>query len=351
MSTQKAIVVYPEPKAVAIRDIPIPEPRDEWVLVKVKAVALNAADCKAIDYGAADAGSRIGCDFAGIVEKVGGKVTKFKVGDRIAGFSHGGNSDDHETGAFGEYVLAKDHAQIKIPDKISFEEATTVGLGMLACGQGLYKSLGLPLPNAPAKEPFPVLFYGGSTATAILGIQYAKASGLTVVAAASPPHFDYLKSLGADAVFDYRSPTCAADIKAFTNNKLRHAWDCLGVGTEICAAALSDTEPSQYGVIGPSNAEVLKKINPLAEGPKLTLAYSAVGQKWHFLGNEIPSDPSEVEFFTKFSVITQELLEKRVIKTIMPTVNQGGSGLGGVLKGLDDVRAHKVSGTKLVYTL
>lgn len=90
-TTTRAVVVLPEGKAVAVREVPIPEIRDEWLLVKVKAVALNPTDWKHVDYGEADAGTRIGwCDYAGIVEKVGSKVRKFKKGDRIAGFAHGG---------------------------------------------------------------------------------------------------------------------------------------------------------------------------------------------------------------------------------------------------------------------
>lgn len=90
MPTQKAIVVYPEVKNVAVRDIPIPEPREGWVVVNVKAVGLNPTDHKRVDRGGADVGSRSGCDFAGIVHAVHETETKFKVGDRIAGFVHGG---------------------------------------------------------------------------------------------------------------------------------------------------------------------------------------------------------------------------------------------------------------------
>lgn len=90
MTTTKAIVVVPEEKAAAITEVPIPAVRDEWVLVKVKAVALNPTDWKHIDLGHGDAGSKSGCDYAGIVEEIGSKVTRFRKGDRIAGIVHGG---------------------------------------------------------------------------------------------------------------------------------------------------------------------------------------------------------------------------------------------------------------------
>lgn len=63
---------------------------------------------------------------------------------------------------------------MRIPDDMSFEEAATLGAGIVTMGQGLYQSLGLPLPDDPAKEAIPVLIYGGSTATGSLAIQFAK---------------------------------------------------------------------------------------------------------------------------------------------------------------------------------
>lgn len=89
MSTFKAVIALGE-KNVGIADVPTPKVREEWVLVKVKALGLNPTDWKHVDFAYADAGSRVGCDYAGIVEEVGSKVTNFKKGDRITGFSHGG---------------------------------------------------------------------------------------------------------------------------------------------------------------------------------------------------------------------------------------------------------------------
>lgn len=86
----KAIVVLTEGKEAGIRDMPIPQLRDEWMLVKTKAVGLNPTDWKHIDHGYANAGARLGVEFAGVVEEVGTKVTNFQKGDRVAGFCHGG---------------------------------------------------------------------------------------------------------------------------------------------------------------------------------------------------------------------------------------------------------------------
>jgi NADPH:quinone reductase-like Zn-dependent oxidoreductase len=85
-----------------------------------------------------------------------------------------GNNICHEDGAFAEHIVAKGDLQFKIPDGVSFEEAATLGVGITTVGQGLYQSLGLPLPNKPAAEKFPILIYGGSSATGTLAIQFAK---------------------------------------------------------------------------------------------------------------------------------------------------------------------------------
>lgn len=70
--------------------IPVPKIRDDKILVRTVAIALNPTDWTTID-AVGDDGTIVGCDFAGIVEEVGKGVTKnFKKGDRISGFSHGG---------------------------------------------------------------------------------------------------------------------------------------------------------------------------------------------------------------------------------------------------------------------
>lgn len=88
MSQQSAIVIQEDGEA-GISHIPIPTPGDDWILVKVRAVALNPTDWKHVDYALAGPGSRVGCDYAGVIEQVGKNVTKFKKGDRVAGFVHG----------------------------------------------------------------------------------------------------------------------------------------------------------------------------------------------------------------------------------------------------------------------
>ncbi|KAI3323394.1 GroES-like protein [Xylariaceae sp. AK1471] len=356
MATVNKAVVLVEKGKAEIKELPLPKLREGHVLVKVRAVGINPTDWKAIDNAdSSKFGSRSGCDVAGEVVEVGPGVTKdLKKGDRVSGFAFGASATIPDNGGFGEYAALKEHMLLKTPDHVTDEEAATFGVSVTTVGQGLYKTLQLPLPNNPAKTPFPVLIYGGSTATGIYGIKYAKASGLTVIATASPHNFELLRSIGADHVFDYKSPTIGADIRALTNNKLKYAWDCTGYGATISAAALSDNEEGgkpKYGTIIPVKREVLEQVNPVVDGPYFTIGYDAIGEEYNRFGSVFKPNTEEVEFARMFWNLTQELLQSGKLTPLKPEVNRFGSGLEGVIKGLDELRNDRVSGTKLVYTL
>ena len=117
----------------------------------------------------------MGCDFAGTIEEIGESYSKdWRKGDRICGFAHGGDMVQHENGAFAEHIVAKADAMFRIPEKMSDQDASTLGVGMITCGQGLYQAMGLNYPGQEKKTNEFVLIYGGSTATGTLGIQCAK---------------------------------------------------------------------------------------------------------------------------------------------------------------------------------
>jgi NADPH:quinone reductase-like Zn-dependent oxidoreductase len=72
--------------------IPVPKLRDDYILVRTVAIALNPTDWTTLE-APGDDNTIVGCDYAGIVEEVGPAVRRpFKKGDRIAGFAHGGRS-------------------------------------------------------------------------------------------------------------------------------------------------------------------------------------------------------------------------------------------------------------------
>ena len=348
MATQVAIEIKGKGDAQFTNQRHKPSLRDDYILVKTVAVALNPADWKHIDFMPTE-GALSGCDYAGTVEEVGTKVNKpFKKGDRVCGFCHGVNALQPEDGAFAEYIVAKGSIQMAIPEHLTFEAAATLGAAIITVGQALYQSLQLPLPNtAPAQEPFPVLIYGGSTATGTIAIQFAKLSGATVITTCSPRNNELVKTLGADAVYDYRDEACGEKIRAYTSNKLVYALDCIAEASSprICADALSTDG---------ARTKRYSSLLGLADFPrddvekKTTNAYSAIGEEMSFTGQgTIPANAEDLQFMTLFIGIAQKLLAEGKIKPHPMSLRQGG--LCGVLDGLKELREGKVSGEKLVY--
>lgn len=341
-SNMKAIKVVKLGQA-EVQTVPVPKLRDDYVLVKVEAVALNPTDWKHVDFLAAP-GCTVGCDYAGVVEEVGSSVQKkFKKGDRIAGFSHGANAVQTEDGCFAEYCLSKGDVQMKVPDSLSTTDAATLGVGVTTVGQALYQSLKLPLPTEPSKEQIPLLIYGGSTATGSLAIQYAKLSGLKVVTTCSQHNFDFVKSLGADEAFDYKDPDCAKKIREYTNDSLTHVFDCISEGSspKICAEAVS----SKGGAI----SFLLPTSQPREDvETRNTLGYTVVGEAFDFGPNKIPAKPEDFEFGIKFWNLAEKLFAEGKVKVHTPEVREG---LENVFVGLSDLKEGRVSGKKLVYKI
>ncbi|KAL9046836.1 MAG: hypothetical protein Q9214_000434 [Letrouitia sp. 1 TL-2023] len=344
MSAQKAILTLENGGAVVDSNAPIPKLRDTHVIVNTKAVALNPTDWMHIDW-MPDKGALAGCDYAGVVEEVGGAVTKFKVGDRVAGASHGGNKLNHEDGAFAEHVCGKASVAFKIPEQLSFEEASTMPVGVITAAQALYQTLGLPYPTEPTKERLHVLIYGGSSATGTLAIQLAKLSGLEVTTLASSHNHELLKNLGADHIFDYRSPTCASDIKAATGENIHHAFDCIASGEspKICVESM-----------GPGSGKYCSLL-PVEELPRKDITnasiamYTSFGERFFFGPTEFPPSKTDEDFATGFFELVEKLVAEGKIKAHPSLVREGG--LEGVLEGLNDLREKKVSGAKVVYKL
>ena len=156
-----------------VHDAEIPSPREDQVLCKVGAIALNPADAKMADYSAT-LESVGGNDFAGEVVEIGERVKRFKKGDRILAFTFGLNPMDKITGAFGQYALATEDLACTIPTGMSYNEASTLGLAIATAGTALFQALKLPWPTEPAKKPFHVLVSGGATSTGAMAIQMMK---------------------------------------------------------------------------------------------------------------------------------------------------------------------------------
>jgi NADPH:quinone reductase-like Zn-dependent oxidoreductase len=245
----------------SVKTIDVPTISSTEVLVKIHSVSLNPTDWKHIDL-ISPVNSIIGCDYSGTVAQVGTAVTNWKVGERIAGVAHGGLFPDK--GVFAEYAKIEADLAWKIPDSVSFEDASTYGISPVTGLLGLYLSLDVPWPDEEAKADSPkeILIYAGSTTAGLAAISMAKLSGLKVVTTASPHNFDLVKSYGAEAAFDYKSETVVKDITTRYPH-LTRAMDCISEEPSIsnCVSALAASGGKVVillqGSSKPSNVEVI----------------------------------------------------------------------------------------------
>jgi NADPH2:quinone reductase len=106
-----------------IQELERPEPKSGEILIRMHAVGLNPVDYKAADWGhvAWTYPHILGVDGAGIVEKLGSDVSRFKVGDRVYGLF-----DHTRQGTFADYAVALANTMALMPPKISFEEAAAI---------------------------------------------------------------------------------------------------------------------------------------------------------------------------------------------------------------------------------
>jgi NADPH:quinone reductase-like Zn-dependent oxidoreductase len=195
---------YGPPSVVDVRDIERPVPAADEVLVRVHAASVNRADLDnlyprwqfmRLFLGLrAPRNRRVGEDVAGVVEAVGASVTSFRVGDRVFAdlFAFG-------QGAFAEYVAAPDRAFASMPPEMSFEEAATLPHSAVLAMQALRLRRGRQVERGDK-----VLVVGASGNVGPFAVQIAKARGAEVTGVASTHKLDFVRSLGADAVIDYK---------------------------------------------------------------------------------------------------------------------------------------------------
>ncbi len=197
-STIKAIVVHEfgGPEVLKYEDVPKPEPKENEVLIRVIAAGVNPVDgmvrAGMFAKHSKNAFSMIpGYDVAGIVEKTGAKLEKYKPGDAV--YAYIGLK---EGGGYAEYAVATDKEVSPKPKSLTFEEAAAVPLAAETAWQALFDTAKLSAGQT-------VLIHGGSGGVGSFAIQIAKARGAKVFATASTPNQDLLKQLGADVAIDY----------------------------------------------------------------------------------------------------------------------------------------------------
>lgn len=373
--TQSVLIGGPNGDFVLSHSAPLPpEPlEDDQVAVAVKAISLNPVDTK-MTGSYHTPGAILGCEFAGVVTAAGPVAAAnwgLRVGDRISASIMGMNPLRPCIGAFAQHTTAPAHVALKMRDDWTFAQAAGLGNAWYTVPWALFHALGLPpgphLEPLNSRVPPPVLeglkiaidnfhstkrtvlISGGSSSTGTCAIQLLKLAGFDVVATCSPRNFALARSYGADAVFDHASPTCAADIRAHTRNALRLALDCITTPntTRLCYAALGRAG-GRYVALEPYSESVAA--TRTAVRPDWVLGPELIGEDvvWPAPHGR-KANAAAKTFCEEWNRTLQGLLDRGLIRTHPQCVRD--TGLVGVLEGLEDIRAKKVSGQKLVYTL
>ncbi|KAK4868280.1 hypothetical protein LT330_007002 [Penicillium expansum] len=345
---QTAIIANATGDLVVSQDVQLPELEPDMLIVKTVAVAVNPCDMK-MTGSMGIKGAISGGDCAGIVIAIGSEVPegRFAVGDRVCAAVHSMNPLLPRVGAFAQYVGATADFTLKIPDDMTFEEASTLGISTATIGYALFKSLNVPgHPDKPAMKPAYVLVYGGSTATGTIAIQLIRRSGLIPITTCSPKNFPLVERSGAEKAFDYHDPNIVKEIKAYTKNALQYSLDCFcdSASMRFCYAVLGRAG-GRYTTLEYYNPELHTR---KTVKPDWILGMALFGKRigWKEPYN-LEGDPELRTFGKDWFMTVQRMLDAGEIKP-HPT-KLGGTTFEHVIEGVDLLRKKAVSGHKLVY--
>ncbi|ACQ80078.1 Alcohol dehydrogenase zinc-binding domain protein [Beutenbergia cavernae DSM 12333] len=188
---------YGTPDVLRLADVETPSPTGTDVLVQVVATSLNLSDWEGLRGSpmyARIGGLRrparrvLGSDIAGRVTAVGPDVTRFRVGDDVYG------DNLARMGGFAEYALAPQSVLAPKPHELTFAQASTLPQAAAIALQGTAGA-------APGRR---VLINGGGGGSGSFAIQLAKRAGAHVTAVDNAGKLDFMRTVGADEVVDYR---------------------------------------------------------------------------------------------------------------------------------------------------
>jgi NADPH2:quinone reductase len=183
------------PSSLRTGELEDPVPSPDEVLVRVHAASLNPVDFKVAATGHEQwrYPHVLGVDAAGVIEQVGAKVTDWRPGDRV--FYH---TTWRRSGTYAELNTVPSHTIAKVPASMNYVDAAAIPCAGLTAYSALYRRL-------HCKSGDLVLVHSGSGGVGGFAIQLAKRVGATVVTTCSIGNADYVRSLGADEVVDYRT--------------------------------------------------------------------------------------------------------------------------------------------------
>ncbi|CVL08499.1 related to toxD gene [Fusarium proliferatum] len=318
----KALVLHTALKKAIVEDVDRPSPGSHEILVNVRAIALNPVDELYVSSPIAAQEKRIvGTDFAGVVVEAGSAIgdlsdPRVKVGTRVAGFLQGASSVNDRPGAFAEFIAVPYDLVWKIPDSLTFEEASTISMCGLTAAQALFGRLGFPCPFFLTTQATPggdtkitnLFIYGSSTSVGLYAAQLAriaaKVSGMSIrlIGAASASKHEMLRQepYSYDVLVDYRDGGWVQKVKDATNGDgVDLALDCISEGQTVYKTDETLALSAKFAVIrGPVGGRY---------DPGLLTVKPAYGAVWEGLGVEVgynnavvPANPNAHAFAKEF---------------------------------------------------
>jgi NADPH:quinone reductase-like Zn-dependent oxidoreductase len=199
---------YGKKEKLHLTEIAEPVVKDKEVLVQVHSTGVNLLDSKIrngefkliLPYKMP---FTLGHDVAGVVTKVGSKVSQFKIGDEVYS-----RPADYRIGTFAEYISIHENDVALKPKNLSMDEAASIPLVGLTVWQALVE-------RANLKKGQKVFIQAGSGGVGTFAIQLAKHMGATVATTTSGANTNLVKSLGADIVIDYNNVDFEAILKDY----------------------------------------------------------------------------------------------------------------------------------------
>lgn len=282
--TMKAIVAheYGGPEVLKLEDVAVPAPKEDEMLVKVFAAGVNSFDgtLRSGKYAKGEKGTQLpwhpGYDIAGVVEKVGAKVTKFKAGDAVYAMIN-----ILKGGGYAEYALAKETDAAMKPATITFVEAAGAPSVALTAWQAL-------VDKANVQSDQTVLIHGASGGVGMFAVPIAKFKGAKVFATASTANQDFLKELGADVPIDYKTQKfedIAKDVDVVIDGvggeTLARSYPIVKKGGIIVSLSdrIDKAQLEKYGIRGmgevvQNNGDELAQIGKLIDEKKIKVVVS-----------------------------------------------------------------------------
>ena len=198
----KAIVIdaFGGPDRLRAAEVPTPKASAGEVVIELACTSVNPVDWKIREGMLSGLFPHtfpliLGWDAAGTVSDTGEAVNEFSVGDRVYAYCR---KPTVQWGTYAEYVAVPASAVAAMPANLSFAEAAAIPLVGLTSWQVLFDAANLRAGQT-------VLIHAGAGGLGSIAIQLAKNAGATVFTTASAANHEYVRSLGADHVIDYRT--------------------------------------------------------------------------------------------------------------------------------------------------